>query len=211
VTVEPGTVTGSPRPRRADARRNVEALLTAARAVFADAGVDAPSKDVADRAGLGVGTLYRHFPRRSDLIVAVFQQEIDACAESFERLTHDPDLASALVGWVAPFTALVLSKHGLAAALHSGDPAYADLPQRVLDRLEPALQSLLDRADEAAFARSDFSAREVLTAVALLCQQVPGQTPELSIRLAHAFVRGSLSERAGASTDPADDAVRGRP
>ena len=67
---------------RADAQRNVDALLEAAKTVFDTSGVDAPAKEIADLAGVGVGTLYRHFPQRSDLVKAVFQREIDACADA---------------------------------------------------------------------------------------------------------------------------------
>ena len=66
---------------RADAQRNIEALLQAAREVFATSGVDAPVREIAEKAGVGVGTVYRHFPQRSDLIAAVFRREIDACAD----------------------------------------------------------------------------------------------------------------------------------
>src|SRR4029077_20733773 len=80
------------RRRRSDAQRNVVALLEAAKTVFAGIGVDAPAKEITDLAGVGVGTLYRHFPRRSDLIVAVLQHEIDECVEAAEELgtTHGP-------------------------------------------------------------------------------------------------------------------------
>ena len=67
-----------PRRRRADAQRNVDALLEAAKSVFATSGVDAPAKEITDLAGVGVGTLYRHFPQRADLVAAVLQREIDA-------------------------------------------------------------------------------------------------------------------------------------
>src|SRR4051812_13010884 len=70
------------RPQRADARQNVASLVEAAKAVFGESGVDAPVRAIAERAGVGVGTLYRHFPLRSDLISAVFRHEIDACAEA---------------------------------------------------------------------------------------------------------------------------------
>ncbi|MEU8357143.1 helix-turn-helix domain-containing protein [Nonomuraea sp. NPDC048882] len=75
------------RPLRADARRNLDALLAAAKAVFAAEGVDAPAKRIADLAGVGVGTLYRHFPQRSDLVKAVFQREVDACADVAPELS----------------------------------------------------------------------------------------------------------------------------
>jgi len=74
-----GRGTDPSRRQRSDAKRNVVALVAAAKTVFAGSGVDAPAKEITDLAGVGVGTLYRHFPRRSDLIVAVLQHEIDEC------------------------------------------------------------------------------------------------------------------------------------
>src|SRR5690348_3989360 len=82
----------APRRLRADAQRNIDALLEAAKAVFSTSGVDAPAKEIADLAGVGVGTLYRHFPQRSDLVKAVFQHEVDACAAAAAELAaaHKP-------------------------------------------------------------------------------------------------------------------------
>src|SRR5580692_6497119 len=77
---------GPTRPMRADARRNVETVLEAAMKVFATSGVDAPAREIADKAGVGVGTLYRHFPQRSDLVVAVVEHEVDACADAATAL-----------------------------------------------------------------------------------------------------------------------------
>src|SRR6478609_2144389 len=70
------------RPVRADAQRNEDALLEAALAVFATSGVDAPVREIAEKAGVGIGTVYRHFPQRADLVAAVFRHEIDACADA---------------------------------------------------------------------------------------------------------------------------------
>ena len=80
---------GQPRRCRADARQNVDALLEAAKAIFAESGVDAPVRAIAERAGVGVGTLYRHFPLRSDLISAVFRREMDACVAAAIDLEAD--------------------------------------------------------------------------------------------------------------------------
>ncbi len=80
------------RPVRTDVRRNTDALLEAALAVFAASGVDAPVREIAEKAGVGVGTVYRHFPQRSDLIVAVFRRQVDACADAAPVLAakHKP-------------------------------------------------------------------------------------------------------------------------
>jgi AcrR family transcriptional regulator len=164
--------------------------VEAAKTVFAVSGVDAPAKEITDLAGVGVGTLYRHFPRRSDLIVAVLQHEIDECVEAAEELGTTLGPWEALMGWIERFTDFVGTKRGLASALHSGDPAYDDLPQHLLDRLEPALQTLLARAADSGYARDDVTAREVLTTIALLCQPVPGEQPSFNQRMTRVFMEG---------------------
>src|ERR1700722_15566011 len=130
-----------PRRLRADAVRNIDALLEAAKAVFATSGVDAPAKEIADLAGVGGGTLYRHFPQRSDLVTAVFQREVDACADAAPALAAANDPAAALAMWLHRYTEFLATKRGLAAALHSGDPAFDALPGYFAGRLEPALGS----------------------------------------------------------------------
>ncbi len=178
------------RRQRSDAQRNVVALLDAAKTVFAGSGVDAPAKAITDLAGVGVGTLYRHFPRRSDLIVAVLQHEIDACVEAADELGTTLSPWEALTAWIEHFTDFVGTKSGLASALHSGDPAYDDLPRRLLDRLEPACQLLLDQAVGGGFARADVSAREILTTIALLSQPVRGEQPGFNQRMTEVFIDG---------------------
>src|SRR6202046_4165245 len=178
-TTVPSTERGTDpsRRQRSDAKRNVVALVEAAKTVFPDSGVDAPAKEITDIAGVGVGTLYRHFPRRSDLIVAVLQHEIDECVEAAEELGTTLNPWEALMGWIGRLTDFVGTKRGLASALPSGDPAYDDLPQHLMDRLEPALQTLLDGAVDGGYARGEATAREVLTTIALICQPVRGEQP----------------------------------
>ena len=150
------------RPVRADARRNVDALLEAALAVFTAAGADAPVREIAAKAGVGVGTLYRHFPQRSDLIAAVFQREVDACADAAPILAAEHEPAEALARWMQRYTGFLATKRGLATALHSGDPAFDKLPAYFLQRLEPALRGLLEAAGGAGEVRTDISAEELL-------------------------------------------------
>jgi AcrR family transcriptional regulator len=178
------------RRQRADAMRNVVALVEAAKTVFGGSGVDAPAKEITDLAGVGVGTLYRHFPHRSDLIVAVLQHEIDQCIQAADELGTTLDPWDALITWIGRFTDFVGTKRGLASALHSGDPAYEGLPQRLLDRLEPALHTLLARAIDGGYARDDVTAREVLNTVALICQPVRGEQPDFNQRMTRVFVDG---------------------
>ena len=185
-----GRSTGPSRRQRSDARRNVVALLEAAKSVFAVSGMDAPAKEITDLAGVGVGTLYRHFPRRSELIVAVLQHEIDECVEAAQEFGATFSPWEALTGWIERFTDFVRTKQGLASALHSGEPAYDDLPQQFLDRLEPALQVLLARAVDGGYARDDVTAREVLMTIALICQPVPGEQSSFNQRMAQVFIDG---------------------
>lgn len=159
---------------RADAQRNVDALVAAAKEEFAAQGVDVNVRAIAARAGVGTATLYRHFPLRSDLVAAVFRREVDACAAEAAPLAdaHDPD--EALDRWLARFTEFVATKRGLAAALHSGDPAFAALPTYFHDHLGPALQQLLDRAVAAGSIRDGVDPLDLLGAVANLCVPTPG-------------------------------------
>ena len=157
------------RPLRSDAQRNIDALVEAAKAVFTESGVEAPVRLIAARAGVGVGTFYRHFPQRSDLVVAVFEHEIDECADAAAALAdeHEPD--EALVRWLRRYTELIETKQGLAAALHSGDPAYSALPTYFDKRLQPALRSLLENASAGGKASADINPSDLLHAVAKLC------------------------------------------
>ena len=134
--------------------------------------MDAPAKEIADLAGVGVGTLYRHFPRRSDLVKAVLQREIDACADAAPALAAAHEPGAALAKWLHRYTEFLATKRGLATALHSGDPAFDALPGYFFQRLEPALGSLLDAAAATGEIRADISARDLLHAVALLCMPV---------------------------------------
>jgi AcrR family transcriptional regulator len=168
--------TAVPRPLRVDAQRNIDSLIEAAKALFLSSGVDVPMKEIADHAGVGVGTLYRHFPLRSDLISAVFRREIDACAAEAPLLaaSHPPDAALEL--WLQRYTGFVATKHGLAAALHSGDPAYSTLRERFEEHVGPALRMLLDSAVAAGLVHDGEDPLELLGAVANLCIPAPGST-----------------------------------
>ncbi|WIE55694.1 TetR/AcrR family transcriptional regulator [Curtobacterium sp. MCBD17_003] len=157
------------RRMRSDARQNVDALLEAAKAVFADAGVDAPVRSIAERAGVGVGTLYRHFPLRSDLISAVFRREMDACVAAADEIEATSPPGEALDRWIMRYTQFVATKRGLAAALHSGDPAYEPLAEYFSTRLAPTLDRLLTAATASGNVVHEVDPAEFLGAVADLC------------------------------------------
>ena len=186
----PGAPERAPRALRADAQRNIGSLLAAAKAVFGTSGVDAPAKEIADLAGVGVGTLYRHFPQRSDLVKAVLQHEIDACADAAPALAAAHEPGAALANWLHRYTEFLATKRGLASALHSGDPAFDALPGYFFQRLEPALGSLLDAAAATGEIRADISARDLLRAVALLCTPVSDEGIAYSQRMVTLLIDG---------------------
>jgi AcrR family transcriptional regulator len=161
----PTAEVAAPRGVRVDAQRNLDALLEAAKAVFGASGVDAPVREIAARAGVGVATVYRHFPLRSDLIAAVFRREVDACAAAGPALAREHDPGEALARWLRRYAGFIATKRGLAAALHSGDAAFDALPAYFRQHLEPTLQSLLDAAVAAGRIRDDVEPYELLRAI----------------------------------------------
>jgi AcrR family transcriptional regulator len=166
---ESGRGTAAPL-RRADARRNNAALLDAAAAAFVESGVSVPVRDIAARAGVGVGTIYRHFPTRADLIVAVYRHQVEACAEAGPVLLATCDRPhDALARWIAMFVDFLVTKHGLAEALGSDDAAFQTLHSYFLDRLVPVCGQLLDAAAAAGETRPGLDPYELLRGVGSLC------------------------------------------
>jgi AcrR family transcriptional regulator len=178
------------RPLRRDAQRNIDALLDAAKQVFGTSGVDAPAKEIADLAGVGVGTLYRHFPKRSDLVKAVFQAEVDATADAAPVLAAEHDPVTALEKWLHRYTEFLATKRGLASALHSGDPTFDALPAYFIGRLGPALGSLLDTASETGAIRAAASPRDLLYAVSKLSLPMSDEEPDHGRRMLDLLVDG---------------------
>ncbi|MGW3353911.1 TetR/AcrR family transcriptional regulator [Streptomyces bungoensis] len=162
---------GSAAPsRRKDARRNKEALLDAAAAVFVASGVEAPVRDIAARAGVGLGTIYRHFPTRADLIIAVYRHQVDACAEAGPALLEASATPYAALGqWISRFVDFLVTKHGLAAVLQSDNAGFEALHAYFLDRLVPVCTRLLDAAAASGEISSDLTAYELMRGVGNLC------------------------------------------
>ena len=175
---------------RADARRNLDALLHSAKAVFATSGVDAPVREIAAKAGVGVGTVYRHFPQRSDLIAAVFRREIDACADAAPILAAEHEPFEALAHWMQRYAAFIAAKRGLAPALHSGNAAFEPFRTYFGQRMRPAFRALLQSAVAAGKIRGDVDADDLLDAVANLCMSAYGDRPEQARRMVALLVDG---------------------
>jgi AcrR family transcriptional regulator len=187
---------------RADAQRNLDALLEAAKAVFSASGVDAPVREIAAGAGVGVATVYRHFPQRADLVAAVFRREVDACAAAAPALARQHEPGEALARWLRRYTRFIATKRGLAAALHSGDPAFDALPAYFRQHLEPALQSLLDAAVTAGEIRDDVEPYELLRAVGSLSVATGEDGPLHSRRMVDVLIDGLRYGAPGAGLAP---------
>ena len=156
--------------KRADARRNQETLLDAAAAIFVRSGVDAPVREIACEAGVGTGTIYRHFPTRADLIIAVYRHQVEALAEAGSSLlTSSPTAYAALARWIDQFVDFLVTKHGLAAALRSDEAGFGALHTYFLERLVPACARLLEAAVASGEIRTGIEAYELMRGVGNLC------------------------------------------
>ncbi|MEU6351861.1 TetR/AcrR family transcriptional regulator [Streptomyces sp. NPDC047072] len=156
--------------KRKDARRNKETLLEAAAAAVVASGVEAPVRDIAAEAGVGVGTIYRHFPTRADLIIAVYRHQVEACAEAGPQLLESGASPYAALGeWIDLFVNFLVTKHGLASVLHSDEAGFDTLHAYFLDRLVPVCAQLLAAAAESGEIRADLEAYEVMRGVGNLC------------------------------------------
>ena len=151
------------RRRRADAQRNYDLLVAAARDVFHDHGVDAPLDDIARRAGVGNATMYRHFPTRRELIIAVYSEEVaELCARSQSLLAEDPP-GDALFAWLQDFIAHVAAKRELALSITDDRTGQRSaLFDRWHQSMHTAASALLTRAQSAGAVRADLNASELL-------------------------------------------------
>jgi AcrR family transcriptional regulator len=179
-----------PRAKRVDAQRNLRSLLQAAMDVFAQSGVNAPVRAIAERAGVGVGTVYRHFPQRADLIVAVMKSQIDDCADAAAAFASECEPGEALARWMQRYVDFIVTKRGLSGALQSDSAAYAALPDYFYGRLRPALASLLQKAVESGDIRAGFEADELLRAVATLCKANPDEDTAATRKMVGLLVDG---------------------
>ncbi|MGW0118060.1 TetR/AcrR family transcriptional regulator [Streptomyces sp. NPDC003327] len=177
---------------RADARRNHERLLTEARSVFAAQGADAPLEEIARRAGVGIGTLYRHFPTRADLLNAVFQEAVAALLRRSQELAGAGSPCGALVEWLRALIAHAGEYRGLAHGLMSASYDRSSALARCSEPLRTAGERLLGRAREAGQVRADVSIGDLMqltNAIALAAEQCP-EDAELADRLLALTLRG---------------------
>jgi len=183
--------TNAMRKRRADALRNRERVLEAAKAVFSAGGPEASLEAVARRAGVGIGTLYRHFPTREALFEAVYRREVEHLADLSEALKAEAAPAEALRRWMRSNVEFVATKKGMSAALALAAHKPSDLMAYSFDRLTKAVAALLDRAAAAGEIRGDVSPEDLLRALVGMCymNDQPGWQ-ESVLRMVDVFVDG---------------------
>jgi AcrR family transcriptional regulator len=151
------------RPRRADARRNYELLLAAAKEIFDEHGLDVPLDDIARRAGVGNATMYRHFPTRRELIIAVYSDEVVALCAHGEGLLADADAGDALFRWLREFVAHVATKRELALALTDDRAGHRnEMFGRWHEAMHATTSALLDRARQAGAVRHGLATEDLL-------------------------------------------------
>ena len=153
------------RPLRADARENREKLLRVASERFAAGGPDVPLEPIAREAGVGIGTLYRHFPTREALIEAVYRNEVDQLCSAADTLLADRAPADALAEWMTRFVAYAATKRGLSGALKSIAASDACLFASTRERIEPGDRQAARRRHPAGEIRPDVTVEDVFTSM----------------------------------------------
>ena len=186
----------APRTLRADAARNRDRLLAAAAAAFAARGVEAPLEEVARSAGVGIGTLYRHFPTRDALVEAVYRHEVDTLCDGAAELLATRPADEALSEWMQRFVGHAAMKRGMATALKSMMAADAKLFEDCRSRMLEAANSLLAAGVAAGTVRDDIDALDLLRAVGGVCMSSTDQAdwPQAAQRLVRLLFDGLRKE-----------------
>ena len=189
------------RKPRADAARNRERVLAAAKSVFSAGGPDASLEAVAKRAGVGIGTLYRHFPTREALFEAVYRRETEQLSELAEQLKNEPAPIDALRRWLRSVIEFIATKRGMSAALAIALQGQTELKAYSFDRLTKAAGLLLERAVAAGEVRTGVSSEDLMRALVGMCvlDNKPGWQTSV-LRLMEIFVDGLRVSSAKAKT-----------
>jgi AcrR family transcriptional regulator len=157
------------RPKRADARRNRELLIEAARAVFSTQGAGAPMEAIAKQAGVGVGTLYRHFPNRLDLVEAVYESDVHELAATAQRVVAELEPGQAVDAFFDAFVRYARTKQALLGELQQSFEKHPDLRSRCRELIESSFDLVIERAKEADAIRKDVSGADVMQLTAPVC------------------------------------------
>jgi len=193
----PATGSGACRPMRADARRNHDKLVAAAREVFAAEGAGASMEAVAAKAGVGVGTLYRHFPKRIDLVQAVYEDDVEDLVASAERAVAELEPWPAVVAYLEAFTRYARTKRTLLTELREAFDRDPGTRSRLRERIEGATELVIARAQRAGVVRGDIEGADVTQLLGPVCAS-PTLTEEQTARMLPMVLDGL---RAGARED----------
>ena len=201
------------RPLRVDAQRNHERLLTAARATFDERGPDACLDDIARRAGVGIGTLYRHFPTRRDLLAAVLNDDIEALCVEAERLLTSPTPGDALISWLRAVVTHAAASRGLAANLLCAPPDDQLTSVPACIQMRSALTQLLTRAQAAGVVRPNIDSSDLfalVNGIAWATEQASGdrETADRLLSLMLDGLRGTEGLRGPLATAAGIGAIR---
>ena len=194
--------TASDRRPRADAVRNRDLLLTAAADAFAARGADASLEDIARAAGVGIGTLYRHFPNRDSLVEAVYRHEVDVLCEQADQLLEAMPPDQALAEWMHLFVRHVATKRGMLSLLKpllSTNPNFSD---QTRGRAAAAATKLLEAGVAAGSIRPDVDAGDLLRAVGGICMSTDQDRSEASERLVGLLFDGLRHGTGGSPPTP---------
>ena len=166
----PEAVTGEvERPKRADARRNRELLIEAARTVFSTQGAGAPMEAIAKQAGGGVGTLYRHFPNRLDLVEAVYESDVQELAATARRVVAELEPGAAVDAFFDAFVRYAQTKQALLGELQQSFEKHPDLRSRCREQIESSFDMVIEQAKQAGAIRNDISGSDVMQLTAPVC------------------------------------------
>jgi len=197
---------GAPRRPRADAARNRATILAAARDAFADAGPEPSLEGIARAAGVGIGTLYRHFPTRQDLIVAVYSNELDAVLATVEPLlaNHEPDVA--LREFMRNYAGFIATKRGMAQSLQAAGDRAAAPSINTRNRVNAAMGTILAAGAERGVLRSDVPADDVTAGmIGIFLSTASSADDEQIVRLLDLLVRGLRPSTTGGSAPSRPD------
>ena len=167
---------------RADARRNYERLVDAARKVFAEQGAGASMEAIAKHAGVGVGTLYRHFPKRIDVVEAVWRDDVDMLVGIAEARLTELEPWAALEAWLRAYVDYGRTKRVFLSELHEAFEKNPDMKVVSRDRVTAAADQVLKRAQQAGVARRDVDGADLMQLVSPMCTSPtlePGQADRL--------------------------------
>jgi AcrR family transcriptional regulator len=181
--------TSPARPMRADARRNYESLIAAARDSLLDGDTDTSLEAIAQRAGVGIGTLYRHFPNRLALLEAVYRDEVDALGARSQRILDDADPWDGLVELVRDFSQYAANKRLLFQELIEATGRDSELFTHSRAVIESAFERVLDKAQRAGVAKPDVVASDLMRLVGG-CNMMPGASEEQRRRMVDIILDG---------------------